>query len=120
MLPRPSMRENFRYKIFLESEKCSHTIFYGTMRWKTFDRRSSYTHNMHEIYSIPENFWNTEVFSIVVFYYLWDKNFWQNRDALPAPIHDSVLYQIFLEIPMCYLTNFFGTVILFVFDGKLR
>ena len=120
MLPRPSMRENFRYKIFLESEKCSHTIFYGTMRWKTFDRKSSYTHNMHEIYSIPENFWNTEVFSIVVFYYLWDKNFWQNRDALPAPIHDSVLYQIFLEIPMCYLTNFFGTVILFVFDGKLR
>ena len=40
MLPRPSIREIFRYKIFLESEKGSHTIFYGTLRQQTFDRRS--------------------------------------------------------------------------------
>ena len=36
------------------------------------------------------------------------------------PIHESFLYQFFFEITMCSLTNFFGDVILFVFDGKLR
>ena len=65
MLPRPSMRENFRYKIFLESENCSHTIFYFTMRRKTFDQKSWHPHIMHEIYLIPEKFWNNEVFSIL-------------------------------------------------------
>ena len=37
MLPRPTMREVFRYENFLESEKGPHTIFYGIMRQKTFD-----------------------------------------------------------------------------------
>ena len=40
MLPSPSIREIFRYKIFLETENGPHTIFYGTMRQKTFDRKS--------------------------------------------------------------------------------
>ena len=119
MLPRPSMRENFRCKIFLESEKGSHTIFYGTTGQKTFDRKSWYPHIMHEFYSIPQNFWNTEVFSNVFFYYCETKIF--DKTVIPSPSYPwEFSISIFFEIPVCSLTNFFGNVILFVFDGKLR
>ena len=83
MLPRPIVRENFRYKLFLESEKDYDTIFYGTMRRKTFDRKSWYPHIMHEFCSIPENFWNTEVFSNVYFYYCETKIF--DKTVIPSP-----------------------------------
>ena len=83
MLPRPSMRENFRCKIFLESEKGSHTIFYGTTGQKTLDRKSWYPLIMHEFYSIPQNFWNTEVFSVVFFYYCETKIF--DKNVIPSP-----------------------------------
>ena len=83
MLPRHSMRENFRCKIFLESEKGSHTIFYGTTGQKTLDRKSWYPLIMHEFYSIPQNFWNTEVFSVVFFYYCETKIF--DKNVIPSP-----------------------------------
>ena len=83
MLPRPSDRENFRYKIFLESEKSSNTIFYGTMRRKTFDRKSWYPHIMHEFFFDTRKILKHRSVLQCIFLLLWDKNFWQTRDAFP-------------------------------------
>ena len=83
MLPRPSVRENFRYKIFLESEKSSNTIFYGTMRRKTFDRKSWYPILCMNFFRYPKNFCNTEVFSNVYFYYCETKIF--DKPVMPSP-----------------------------------
>ena len=119
MLPRPIMRESFRYENFLESEKDYDTIFYGTMRRKTFDRKSWYPHIMHEFCSIPENFWNTEVLPNVFFHHCETKFFDKTLMRSPSYLRYFPISNFF-EIPMCSLKNFFGTVILFVFDGKLR
>ena len=114
MLPRPSMRENFRCKIFLESEKGSHTIFYGTTGQKTFDRKSWYPHIMHEFCSIPENFWNTEMLPNVFFHHC-ETNFLTKPWCVPPPIYESFLYQFFLKY-RCVPSRIFSAMWYYLFS----
>ena len=81
MLPRPAMRENFRYVNFHDSEKGSHTTFHGTMRRKTFDGKSQYPLIMHEFFRYPKVS-ETPKCSLMCSLLLWNKIFWQNLDVL--------------------------------------
>ena len=108
MLPRPAMREIFRYVKFHESEKGSHTNFYFTMRRKTFDQKSWHPHIMHEIYLIPEKFWNNEVFSNVFFTTVRQK--FLTEPWCPPPLHENFGTRYFFETQNGSLTIFLGTV----------
>ena len=60
-----------------------------------------------------QNLFCTKIFVSV----LWNKWFWQNRDALPLPMHENFSWNVFSETPQCSPINFFGTVRQKFFDG---
>ena len=85
-MPRPPpMHENFRYKNFSETPKCSPMKYFGTVRQKLWRKIVIPPPLLAmKYFSQPKNFWNTEWFPGEVFLVLWDKiNFRQNREASP-------------------------------------
>ena len=83
-----------RYTKFSETPKCSLTKFFGTVWQKVFDEETWYPPPLSDAYnfSIPEIFWNTEVFPNKVFRYCVTKSF-RRRNLIP-PLSDAYNFSI--------------------------
>ena len=98
--------KNHRYENFLESEKGSHTIFYVSMRRKTFDGKSWYPHIMHEIFRYPKVSEIPKCSPMCSLTTMSQKLL--TKPWCPPPlIHDSFLLQFYLKY-RCLPLRFFS------------